>query len=162
MGKLNYSTTEVNESVRKSIDRAYFIATNPTDNADTLTFIAGEVEVFKLLPASLVTKLANEFVVNTYGSQFKGTGSKPFMFNATAVVGSSVVNTVVHFRLAFNGVSQADTESATKLDSTSSLATIDAASGVMLSTDDVVQIYVKVDKACTISVYHTQIQVVEL
>lgn len=162
MGKISYTTAEVNEAVRKSIDRCVAIVANETDTADQVTFSAGEVDVYKLVPLTLVTVMLNQFVIATNGAQYKGSATRNFMFNGTSVVGSSSVNTTVHFRLAINGITQPRTESAVKLDTTTSLSTIDASSGAQLSTDDVMQVYAKVDKACTISAYHTQLQIVEI
>lgn len=162
MGKLSYSTAQVDEAVRKGVNRCVAIVANDTENPDTVSFSAGEVGTYKLVPLSLATVIMNQFVVATNGVQYKGSTTRNFMFNGTAVVGSSAVNTTIRFRLALNGTTLPRTASAVKLDTTTSLATIDASSGASLSTDNVLQVYALVDKACTISVYHTQLQVVEV
>jgi hypothetical protein len=164
MGKLDYSTAQVNESVRKGVARCVAVATNETDNADVVVFSSGEATAgtYKLVPLNLATVLLNQFVTSTNGVQYKGSATRWFLFNGTAVVGSSAVNTTVHFRMALNGVTLPKTTSAVKLDTTTSLMTVDASSAVQLTTDSLIQVYAQVDKACTISVYHTQLQLVEV
>jgi len=162
MGKLSYTTVEVNEAVRKSLYGGVAIVANDTDNPDVLSFTSGEVGVKKLVPLSLAVVLLRDFIVATNGVQYKGNATRNFAFNATAVVGSSAVNTIVHFVLAKNGVFLPRTESAVKLDTATSLSTIDGASGGTFETDDILQVYAYVNKACTISVYHTQLQLFEI
>ena len=162
MAKLSYTSTQVNEAVRKGVERCVAVVANETDNPDQVTFSAGEVGTYKLVPLTLSTVLLNQFVTATNGAQYKGSATRWFLFNATAVVGTNTVNTTIHFRIALNGTTMPRTTSAVKLDSTSSLNTIDASSAVQLAVDNTIQVYAMVDKACTISVYHTQLQLMEV
>jgi len=56
MGKLNYTTAQVNEAVRKGVSRGYCIVANETDNPDLLVFNSTEATngTYKLLPLTLV------------------------------------------------------------------------------------------------------------
>ncbi len=162
MGKLSYTTAQIDSALEKVIDRNYAIASNPSDTPDNVTIASGEVGAYKQVPVTLSAIAMNKFSPSGNTLIYTGDNACLFAFNGTATVASSATATTVNFRLAVNGVTVAGTTSTVKLDTTSERSTINASSGIVLNKNDVLTIHAKADKACTISTYNIQLQLVEV
>lgn len=157
--KINATTTEVEDRVT---NRRYASTQKSVDTADVVTIGAGEIGTFKVLPLVFDNLLLNGFTGITNGIKYTGLTTKLFEFHGVSSVGASVTNTVVHFRLAINGVTVAASESSVKLESISALNTIAGVILIQLNPDDEIKVYVEADKACTVSAYHTALTLVEV
>lgn len=157
--KLNATATEVEDKVT---NRRYASTQKNVDVADQATFSAGEINTFKLLPLTFDNLLLKGFTGITNGIKYTDSQPRTFEFHGVSTVGSTVVNTVVHFRLAINGVTVAASESSTKLESTTALNSIAGVILIELEQDDEIKVYVEADKACTVSAYHTALTLVEV
>ena len=157
--KLNATATEVEDRVT---NRRYASTQKNVDTANTVVIGAGEIGTFKVLPLTFDNLLLNGFTGITNGIKYTGAATRIFEFHGVSTVGASVTNTIVHFRLAINGVTVAASESSTKLESITALNTIAGVILVELNPDDEIKVYVETDKACTVSAYHTALTLVEV
>jgi hypothetical protein len=158
----SYSGLQVDKSVRKGVNRRIAAIAKIGDLSDDLVISAGNVDVFLPFPIVLNALKLTEFIAVTNGVQYTGSETAEFTFNGVATVGCNANNTIIHFKLAINGVVKDETESAVKIATLTDLSTINAASFITLNTNDIVKVYAKADKACTIQAYHTQLTLAEV
>lgn len=119
----------------------------------------------KLIIPFLVKSKSADFTIDTINNRLLYTGvmTKEFLFNASAsVLNSGTPNMSLHFVVIKNGnVQLTNTESATKLDSASSITSINASNAIDLSQNDYIEIWAYSDKANNFSTNHMQLQLTE-
>lgn len=160
--KLNYTGSQINTAIRKVIDRKCVIASTTIETPVTKVIAGGDVNNYVMLPIVVDLLKNNGFEAVTNGIKYIGNETLDFSFNGVCTVGCDVANTVVHFRIAVNDITKVSTTSAIKLASSTDLNSVNAATHISIQQNDVVKIYVKADKACTISAYHPQLSFVEI
>lgn len=161
MANLSYTTAQVDGALRKVIAPNKISLGVNSESPSTIVIASGNVDTFVPFPVALVAEHTTGFTL--VGTTLTYTGANAiFKFDASTTVGVSAVNTTIHFILAINGTTKVNTTSANKIESTTDLDVFVANQLVQLNTNDVVAVYIKADKACTISAYHTQITFAEL
>jgi hypothetical protein len=160
--KLDYTGSQINTGIQKSIDRCYISVAKDSEVATTQTFSAGEVDTYKVMPFDLDLIGANKFEINSGGLKYLGTSPLKLAFNGVCTLGCSVLNTVVHLRLAINDSPIPYTTSAVKLSSNTDLTTANAACIINVAQNDILKVYVSADKASTVSAYHPQLTLIEI
>lgn len=160
--KLNYTGSQINTGIQKSIDRAYISVAKDSEVATTQTFSAGEVETFKLMPFDLDLIGANKFEINSGGLKYIGATPLKMAFNGVCTLGCNTANTVIHLRLAINDSPIPYTTSAVKIASNTDLSTANAACIINVAQNDILKVYVSADKASTVSAYHPQLTIIEI
>lgn len=159
---MNFTGSQINNAVRKSIDRKHITLATDIETPTTVSFTAGEVNTYKVLPLNPNVISSNGFEAVTDGIKYIGTEQLKFSFNGVCTIGVGTVNTVVHLRLFVNDTAVPYSTSAVKLANDTDLSTANAACMVTLNTNDVIKVRVNSDKATTISAYHPQLTFIEI
>lgn len=136
------------------------IVYSTANNNNTITATEGYVK----LVLTLASEDLSGFTLDGANSRlvYVPTKTKRFFFNATATLsGVTTNNTVINFRVYKNGTPLINTTSSVKLDSSTSLSTINAASGFLLNQNDYIEIWADVDKNVTFTTSNLQLQITE-
>jgi len=157
--KLNANTLIVEDKV---VGSRYASTQKNTDTPDTVTISAGEVNTYKLLPLTFDYYLVEGFTAITNGLRYDNAATRKFIFHGVSTVSSSVASTEIHFVLDINGTKVLPTQSVTETKDANTKSSIAGVIIVELDSLDQLKVFVKADKACTVSAYHTALTLHEV
>lgn len=157
--KLNNNTLIVEDKV---VGARYASTQKNVDTPDTVVISSGEIDTYKLLPLTFDYYLVNGFTAITNGLRYDNATTRKFIFHGVSTVASTVASTEVHFVLTKNGTPVLSTQSVTETKDANTKSSIAGVIIVELEESDELKVYVKADKACTVSAYHTALTLHEV
>lgn len=159
-----YTGLELDDTIRHTISPDYFGYAVNDDVADTVAItVADQYETFIPDPLHLDSWLTDEFSYNETTGEITYTGlggDELYQLLGNASVAFSVVNTIMHFAIAVNGVTMF--ESSAKAESTTAIVSLGLSSFLELENGDVITVEVKADKTGTLEAFHTQGTITEV
>jgi hypothetical protein len=157
--KLNANTLIVEDKV---VGTRYASTQKNTNAADTVTISAGEINTYKLLPLTFDYYLVKDFTAITNGLRYDNPTTRKFVFHGVSTVSSSAPSTEIHFALGINGTILNASQSVTETKDANAKSSIAGVIIVELDNVDNIKVYVKANKACTVSAFHTALTLCEV
>jgi len=162
MYQSSYEGTELDKTIRYTLTPDLFGYNASDDVSDTV--VIGTVDTYQVIKpaiAHLDVFMTDEFSYNstTGGITYLGSGEL-YQLIGNVSIDYSVVNTIVHFGAAVNGVTIF--ESSSKLETATAIQSLGLSAYLNLSENDVVTIEVKANKIGTLEAYHIQGTITEV
>lgn len=156
MGQLSYTTEQIDGAIKMCIEPTYFIM--KATQHDPMVQLISELDTWQDVAFSGVEfEVGGDLEYDGDKVTYVGSTEMLMSMNLACILASDTNNTVVHIGQAQNEVVDDGAVSATKVESTTSLKSLNIASYFRMNNGDTLNLKIMSDKLATLSITHMQV-----